>query len=290
MARLKKIKNIIMDYFELNIEITPYSETIAEILIAELSEIGFESFVDTSTGFQAYVAEKTFDEESLSAVLAKIIFEKYQIRLNKKLIPAQNWNAVWEHNFEPIFIQDKIAVVAPFHHISQQFEYQITIEPKMSFGTGHHETTSLMMEQMLLVDFTESTVLDMGCGTGILGILAAKMGAKDITAIDFDEWAYNNAIENFERNNCNSILTLLGDATIIPQKKYSIILANINRNVLLSDISNYAQVLDKNGLLLLSGFYSEDIPLIEQEANKSGLDLQIKNFKNNWSVCVFKKH
>ena len=278
-----------MDYFEVEITITPNLSEIAEIIIAELSEAGFESFVETETGVQAYIPARLYDGLDLNKILLSNRFDNSIITFSEKLIPAQNWNAVWESNFEPIYILNKILVRAPFHSITEKFQYEIVIEPKMSFGTGHHETTSLVMEQMLDLDFKQTTVLDMGCGTGILAILASKLGAKNIVAIDFDDWAYQNSEENFQRNDVEHILALCGDASIIPQQENDIILANINRNVLLADIGAYSKVLKQYGLLVLSGFYLEDVALIEQEANKHRLFIQNVNSKNNWAVCVLRK-
>jgi ribosomal protein L11 methyltransferase len=278
-----------MDYFEVEINIAPYSVEISEILVAELGELGFESFVDTETGIQAYIPARLFEKTMLSKVFAPLRFENTVFSFSEKLIPAQNWNALWESNFEPIYISNKILVRAPFHNITEKYDYEIVIEPKMSFGTGHHETTSLVMEQMLNIDFQQNTVLDMGCGTGILAILASMLGASDIVAIDFDDWAYQNTIENFQRNNCEHILALCGDALAIPSKKFDTILANINRNVLLNDISKYTSVLKSNGILVLSGFYIDDVHLIEKEANRNNLTLQKVNSKNNWAVCIFIK-
>ena len=278
-----------MNYIEVEIIINPHSTEISEIIVAELSEVGFESFVDIENGLQAYIQDKLFDNEILKAILDAEKYTNYQLKYTTKTIPAQNWNAVWESNFDPMFISDQIVVKAPFHNIHGNFKYEILIEPKMSFGTGHHETTSLVMEHMLKMDFIGKTVLDMGCGTGILAILASKMGASDITAIDFDEWAYNNSLENFERNQCQQIKAIMGMAEAIPLKQNDIILANINKNVLLNDIKEYSKVLKSNGLLILSGFYQDDVNDIELEANKNLLFLQDKKMKNNWTACIFKK-
>jgi len=278
-----------MNYFEVEITINPYSSEISEIIVAELSEVGFESFVDIENGLQAYIQEKLFDNEILKVILEAEKYATYKIGFSIKNIPAQNWNALWESNFDPMFISDQIVVKAPFHNIHGSFKYEILIEPKMSFGTGHHETTSLVMELMLGMNFADKTVLDMGCGTGILAILASKMGASNITAIDFDEWAYNNSLENFERNQCKHIKAIMGTAEVIPYMQNEIILANINKNVLLNDIKEYSKVLKSNGLLILSGFYLDDVIDIEAEAKNNLLLFQNKKSKNNWAACIFKK-
>jgi ribosomal protein L11 methyltransferase len=278
-----------MDYFEYEILIHPFSEEKAEILVAKLSEIDFESFEITESGLKAYIPKNLFSERNIGETIENIQFQGTSISYNSKIIKAQNWNTIWESNFEPIYIEDKIMVRAPFHKPEGRFKHEIIIEPKMSFGTGHHETTSLMMEQMLNLDFNNKTVLDIGCGTGILAILAAKLGAKDITAIDFDEWAYENSIENFERNKCSFIKPILGDATKIPDNKFDVILANINRNVLLTDIKIYSEFLKPNGHLILSGFYNIDVSKIKQDTEKQNLIYCSEKYKNNWAVCSFIK-
>jgi ribosomal protein L11 methyltransferase len=278
-----------MDYFEFEIYILPFSVEKAEIVIAQLSVCGFESFEETGFGVKAYIPRNLYQEKSIFELLDNIKFEGTGISYNYKIIKAQNWNALWESNFEPIYIDDKILVRAPFHNSEANFKHEIIIEPKMSFGTGHHETTSLMMEQMLQLNFNIKIILDMGCGTGILAILAAQLGATDITAIDFDKWAYENSIENFERNNCPFVRAILGDATNIPDKKFDIVLANINRNVLLNDIKIYSSFLKPGGQLLLSGFYNIDVPVIIQEAGNYDLIFTSEKFKNNWAVCNFFK-
>ncbi len=278
-----------MNYIEFEISILPYYSEISEILIAELAEVGFESFSETTNSLLAYIPENLIEIENIKSILTKDRFDRILLSFTSKTIPAQNWNALWESNFEPIFIEDKILVRAPFHTIEKQFDHEIVIEPKMSFGTGHHETTALMMGQMLEINFKEKAVLDMGCGTGILAILSSQLGAKNVTAIDFDEWAYENSIENFKRNNCNNIKAIIGDASAIPDKIYQIILANINRNVLLTDISAYSKFMNAENILILSGFYSEDMEMIVKEAALYKLLINSHKIRNNWTVCVFKK-
>lgn len=278
-----------MNYIEIDIIITPYTTEISEILMAELAEVGFESFTENENGLKAYVPEKSYSKEETAKLLTNTRFFGISISYSEQLIEAQNWNALWESNFEPITVKDKILVKAPFHKIEGNYTHTITIEPKMSFGTGHHETTSLMMELMLDLPFSGKNVLDMGCGTGILAILAHQLNATNITAIDFDEWAYENSIENFERNNCPQIKALLGDSTVIPNRNFDIILANINRNVLLADIPNYASHLISGGLLLLSGFYISDIEAIESVTKGNAFERLYFKDKNNWVSCLYKK-
>ena len=278
-----------MNYIEIDIVINPFSSEISEILMAELANVGFESFSENENGIQAYIQEKLYNKELISEIVVNDRFPGNTLSYNEILIEAQNWNALWESNFEPITISDKILVKAPFHNIEGNYKHTIIIEPKMSFGTGHHETTSLMMELMLSIPFENTHVLDMGCGTGILSILAQQLNAKTITAIDFDEWAFENTLENIERNNCSTIKAILGDASSIPNQQFEIILANINRNVLLTDIPKYNSHLKSGGLLLLSGFYTTDMDAIETVASTNYLQRQNFKEKNNWVSCLYKK-
>lgn len=276
-----------MNYIELSIRIEPYSEEISGILIAVLSEINYESFTENENILCAYVQEKLFSSTDIEKILKYDRFEGTTLNYSVKNIPDQNWNAVWESNFEPVVIGNQLLVRAPFHKIEGNFKYKIEIEPKMSFGTGHHATTYLMSEQMLDMELSGRKVLDMGCGTGILAILAHLRGAKDITAIDIDEWAYNNSIENFEKNNCNNIKVFQGDASVIPNETYDVILANINLNVLLRDISIYTPKINRSGFLLVSGFYHKELPAIEDVCILSGLHLIDTRTKDNWCCSRF---
>lgn len=275
-----------MNYLELNCEVFPPRYT--EIVIATLSEYGFESFAETDRGFLAYIPETSFNTETFEAL---DIFSNKEIRINYSLnkIPEQNWNAVWESNFEPVQIGNECYIRAPFHPEIPGIRYEIIIEPKMSFGTGHHETTHMMVQLLLEQDVHEKEVLDMGCGTAVLAILAKKMGASKILAIDNDEWAYNNSIENIEKNHAAEIEVLLGDATAIGQRNFNLILANINRNVLLRDIPAYASVLKKGGTLLLSGFYEADVSMINQKAAQCGLQHVRYITMNSWCASVYTK-
>lgn len=277
-----------MNYIEYNIKINPNTSNNSEIVIARLADAGFESFVENETGILAYIGEKHLNQSFIEELLRQD-WNSFSISYSYQLIKDQNWNAVWESNFEPIFIKDEIAVRAPFHDVNKNYHYQIVIEPKMSFGTGHHETTSLMMETMLQMDFSNKSVLDMGSGTGILGILAEMLGAKDVTAIDIEDWAFENCKENIARNNCRKIEVLHGDKHSIPQKKFNLILANINRNVLLEDIQSYSDAISNKGLLLLSGFYSEDIELIKNKALEYNFIFTSNKLKKNWAACLFEK-
>ncbi len=256
-------------------------ETVREILIAELGELGFESFTETDKGVTAYIQKKDWNNNLLNDVQI-LNSDDVKISFTIEEIEQVNWNEEWENNFEPITVNDLVGVRAPFHE-KKDLPYDIVIEPKMSFGTGHHETTHLMIQHLIGLDLKDKTVLDMGCGTGILAIFAEMRGAKQLDAIDIDTWCYENSLENVERNQCVNIKVYEGDASILGNKKYDVIIANINRNILLQDISVYAKNLEKNGILLLSGFYTEDIPVIDKEASENGLKLQKTLERNNWA-------
>lgn len=258
-----------------------------EILIAELGYAGFESFVETEEGVTAYIQKKEWEENILDDIQI-LNSSEFEISYTFEDIAQTNWNEEWEKNFSPIVVDDVCAVRAPFHKTFNT-KYEIIIEPKMSFGTGHHETTYMMIQHILKNDFKEKVVLDMGCGTGVLAILTEIKGAKNIDAIDIDDWCYVNSLENVQRNNCKNITVYKGDASLLKEKSYDIVIANINRNILLNDIKTYATCLSNNGLLFLSGFYKEDIPIIENECNKYNLLLVDNLEKNHWVAIKFKK-
>ena len=260
---------------------------VAEILMAHLAEIGFEMFEENEDGLKAYVPAKEFTNEMEENLIPEYL--KADIRFAKNFIKHENWNAVWESNFEPELIANRIYVRADFHLAQTQYEHELIIQPKMAFGTGHHPTTALVMEQMLNLDFKNKTVLDMGCGTGILAVLAEQLGAKSILAIDNDEHAVENAKENAVKNNCDKIIALLGDASTPNDKKFDVVIANINRNIILNDIALYVQYLNDGGDLLLSGFYEKDLPMIKDAAEQNKLSLQKQLVKNEWCCAYFKK-
>jgi len=279
-----------MDYIELECKITPYDPVIAEILIAELSELDFESFVENETGLQAYITEDLFVLDTISS-LAILSNPDFKIKFQHKIIEQENWNETWEKNyFEPIIIEDKCVIRSSFHEEFNSIKYRITIDPKMAFGTGHHETTSLMIKEILHLNVEGKTILDMGCGTGILAILSALRGATDITAIDIDEWSYNNTLENIELNVTKEIIVKHGDISILDDKLYDIIYANINKNVLLNDIPQYTKNLHKGACLMLSGFYSSDFDDIDNIAKQAGLELIKRDQKNNWTMLKYIKN
>lgn len=265
-----------------------------EILIAELGYAGFESFTEITEGVIAYVQKQEAfpDGNVVFDALLKDIYiltsKEFTITYSAQEIEQINWNEEWEKNFEAIEVDGKCAVRAPFHE-KTQMAYDIVIEPKMSFGTGHHETTHMMIKHLLKLDIEGKKSLDMGCGTGVLAILAEMRGAGPIDAIDIDNWCYLNTLENVARNHCKQITTYQGEATLLRDKNYELIIANINRNILLQDIMVYASCLCEDGVLLLSGFYTEDIPLISEKCNEHGLYFVSNYERNNWVACKFEK-
>lgn len=258
-----------------------------EILIAELGYAGFESFVETDEGVTAYIQKDEWHDAILEDIQI-LNSEEFDISYTFEEIEQTNWNEEWEKNFNPIIVDNKCSVRAPFHE-KPDTQYDIIIEPKMSFGTGHHETTHMMIQHILNNDFIDKSVLDMGCGTGVLAILAEMKGAQPIDAIDYDNWCYLNSLENVERNNSKHITVLEGDASILPGRHYDVVIANINRNILLNDMKIYSETLNANGTLFLSGFYKDDIPIIEEECNIYGLKLVETLERNNWVALKFEK-
>ena len=252
----------------------------SEILVAELGELPFESFIDSDSGIVAYI-QKQFWTENILDDLHILSSAEFQVSYTIEEIDQVNWNEEWEKNFEAIEVDGICHVRAPFHPKTDA-KFDIVIEPKMSFGTGHHETTHMMIQHLLETDVTGKKTLDMGCGTAILAILAEMKGAQPIDAIDIDNWCYLNSIENAERNNCTQITVYEGDADLLKGKKYDLIIANINRNILLNDMQTYVDCLNKEGVLLLSGFYSDDIPFIDASCTEKGLTYVKKFERNNW--------
>jgi ribosomal protein L11 methyltransferase len=279
-----------MNYIEVKFVCQPYEEATKDVLAALTAEIGFESFVDSESGTTGYIPSKSFDQVALERIIEEFPLDakiSYQIQE----IEGQDWNEEWEKNyFQPLVIDDRCIVQSSFHNAPKTFEYNITIDPKMAFGTGHHQTTELIIRSILEEDFSNKALLDMGCGTAILAILASMRGADPIVAIDIDEWAYDNAMENLNLNNIENIKVLIGGAELLGKQAFDVILANINRNILLNDISQYATVLHKNGNLFMSGFYAEDIPAIRTECQKHGLTYISHKEKDNWVAVKFKKN
>jgi ribosomal protein L11 methyltransferase len=260
-------------------------QTAIDILVAELGSVGFESFTENEDGVVAFIQEADWNESLLNDVQ---ILESDEVSFSYEVeeIEQVNWNKEWENNFDPIVVENEVSIRAPFHS-NPNLKYDIVIEPKMSFGTGHHETTYLMIKHLMALDLRGKKVLDMGCGTGILAIFAELKGAEQIDAIDIDAWCYENSVENIERNHCQNIKVYQGDASMLKPRAYDVIIANINRNILLNDIGIYAESLNANGELYLSGFYTEDIAQINEAAEKNGLVLSKKFERNNWVGLKF---
>jgi len=259
----------------------------SEILIAELAELGFDSFEETAEGVDAYLLNDKWNKKILSGlnILSNLAFD---IKYSSKIIHQKNWNKIWESNFKPILINKYCGVRANFHP-PLNLKYELVITPKMSFGTGHHETTSMVMNYILNMNFNGLKVLDVGCGTGILSILSEKTGASSIDAIDVDKWCYENTIENSILNKCNFVRAFCGNITFFEQSKYDIILANINKNIIMNDISIYSKLLNPRGQLILSGFYVSDIIEIDNKAKSLKLEIVSEKVKNSWASIHYMK-
>ncbi len=278
-----------MKYLEITFHYNSSEEYIGDVLASELAEIGFESFVHSNSSTVAFVQQKLFKEVDLQNVLDDFPFE-VNITYDIKEVEEQNWNEEWERNFfKPIVIDNDCVIHSTFHTDIPKAKYDIIIDPKMSFGTGHHETTGLMISEILKIDFAGKSVLDMGCGTAVLAILAAMRGATDILAIDIDDWCTENSLENIALNKVSGITVKTGDASLLEDMKFEIILANINRNILVADMETYAKCLPVGGKLFMSGFYKEDIPIIQAEALKNNIVLKRYNEKNNWAAVETEK-
>ncbi|MAS69666.1 MAG: 50S ribosomal protein L11 methyltransferase [Zunongwangia sp.] len=272
------------NYLEFQFKIHPPVPA-SEILIAELGSLGFESFVENEDGVTAYILKEEFNENMLTEVRI-LDSDEFKISYSSSEIQQVNWNEEWEKNFQPIVVDDICSVRAPFHP-KPETEFDIVIEPKMSFGTGHHATTHMMIQFILKNEWKGKSVLDMGCGTGVLAILSSQKGANPVEAIDIDNWCYLNTLENIERNNVPEISVKEGGAELLGEKKYDVIIANINRNILLNDMQKYVSVLQPDGDLYLSGFYKEDIPIIQEACEKLGLKFQENLEKDKWVAVKF---
>lgn len=278
-----------MRYLALHFKIDSQEDFAVDILADNLGDIGFESFVTTAEGLDAYIPQKNFDGLKLKELISDFPFTA-SISYEQELLEDKNWNEEWEkHFFKPIIIENQCVIHSSFHNDIPAMEYDIIIDPKMAFGTGHHETTSLMIAEILKTDMTDKEVLDMGCGTSVLAILASMKGASDIMAIDIDDWCVENSVENIALNHVKNIQVFQGDASKLAGKHFDIILANINRNILLNDMDKYSDCLSEGGNLYMSGFYTEDIPLIESRANELGLKMNYFHEKNNWAVVKMTK-
>lgn len=283
-----------MDYYEYTIELKPRMPA-ADLLLTELAETGFESFEDTPAGFKAWIPAELHSEAALEP-LKNWNTEIAQLLYTQRIIPGQNWNSVWESNFQPVVVAGKCSIRAPFHDPVPGMEYELVIAPQMSFGTGHHETTALMVEKLLTMELAGVSVMDMGCGTGVLGILAAMRGASPVYGIDTEENAVENARENVSRNlpphadGTPAMAVEKGDERLLPGSCFQLILANINKNVLSQSLPVYAEALEAQGNLLLSGFFVTDENDLKQAAEACGLVFAGNASKNNWSLLHFTKN
>lgn len=277
-----------MEYIELT---CTYNATIAdlgEILVAELSEIGFESFTEEANELKAYIQKSFFNEKQLSELYVTRD-PANGVNLSLREIAQQNWNHEWESNFSPVEVGSTCIVRAPFHEAGTGYKYDIVIEPKMSFGTGHHETTQLMLEAIAELDCEGKRVVDCGCGTGVLAILAAMRGASFVKGFDVEPWACENTEENFKRNGVTRYAVECKGVESIENEQYDIVIANINRNILLGSMKQFSESLPTGGILLLSGFYTQDIDIIKTSAQTHGLSYDSFRGKNNWVACTFEK-
>jgi len=277
-----------MNYIELKIKIKPNSEVNRDLISGLLADIGFESFVESESGLDAYIAEKSFSEEATNDVLKNFPLSGVSFQYIIEQIKSRNWNEEWEKNFfQPIVIQDQVIIHSSFHKNIPSFPYDIVIDPKMAFGTGHHSTTSMMVFYLLEQNLEGKSLLDMGCGTAVLAILANKKGAKPVVAIDNDIWAYENALENIRINQATEIEVRLGDASLLGEERYDCIYANINRNILLKDIPLYVNCMNPGASLIMSGFYKEDLSAVSDECHKHNLELIDYKENNQWIAAQF---
>jgi len=283
-----------MNYVKITFRIESETGFIADVLSAYLGEVGFDSFEETSRGINAYCREDVYSDDALSGIIRETE-NSYDCRIyvRKEVIEEQNWNATWEQNsFEPITIAEKIAIYPTSHRdefIGKSFQYRIELNPVQAFGSGYHETTQMMLQYILEEEIEGKALLDMGCGTAVLAILARMRGASPVKAIDIDHWSTENARQNAELNNAADIETVLGDASAIKNLRtdFDYILANINRNILTADMSEYVAALARNGVLVMSGFYSEDLPIIDNAAKALNLSRIDMKTTHNWVAAKY---
>jgi ribosomal protein L11 methyltransferase len=276
-----------MEYTEVDIRLKSVNP-FADIIVAKLNEIDFESYAEDANGVKAYVQTLLLNENAVKEIISEVA-ELCELTFSISKVKQENWNKQWESNFDPVVINDKCVIRAHFHQPIPDVDFEIIITPKMSFGTGHHETTSLVMNEMFSLEFNNKSVLDMGCGTGVLAILASKLGANSLVGIDFDQWAVENAEENSVLNSIDNIDYIHGDADAIGDATFDIIVANINRNIILQDIEKYVGAMNVKSEIIFSGFLKEDIPLILEKSEQLGLDLVVSKNKNKWQMLHLKK-
>jgi len=276
-----------MIYTQISFKLNPDNQENREILVAMFSELAFESFDESEDCVMGYIPGESAELEEIKAITTLLPFSVF---IENELIPDKNWNEVWEKNyFKPLLIGNRCLVRAPFHTEFEPAEFELVIEPKMAFGTGNHETTTLVAEQILDMELTGKTVLDMGCGTGILGMLASLKGAKSVTAIDIDTWSFESTVENSRLNNICNLEAKLGDASLLGGESYDVIFANIHKNIIINDLPTYERVLRSGGKLYLSGFYKHDMADVKAKADSLGLTETGFQEKNNWVVYSFAK-
>jgi ribosomal protein L11 methyltransferase len=278
-----------MNYYELQINIGAFEEW-NDIFVAYLAELDYESFVEEAPILKAYIQEALYDGKQLQALMTELQRKGAQLSsFDLSLLPQQNWNATWEAQFEPVFIGENLRIVAPFHDLPPSEGIEIKILPKMSFGTGHHQTTHLICQNMLSLDWRDKKVLDMGAGTGVLAILAERLGAAHISAVEIEAWSAENILENVALNGSTKIQAIHGGAPEIPAMTYDVILANINKNVLLEQLPVYSQFILNSGLLMLSGFFVTDAPDLIAAAAQVGFEWVRTDARENWAVVLLKK-
>jgi ribosomal protein L11 methyltransferase len=280
-----------MKYFEFTFHTSPCTETVNDVLAAVLGEAGFESFVESEGGLTAYIQQALCDENTIKNAITEFPLPDTEITYTYVEAEDKDWNEEWEKNFfQPIVIGDRCVIHSTFHNDVPQAEYDIVINPQMAFGTGHHETTSLIIGELLDSDLQGKSLLDMGCGTSILAILARMRGASPCTAIDIDEWCVRNSLENIALNGVDNIAVSQGDASSLKSKgPFDMVIANINRNILLADMKHYIARMNPGAELLMSGFYIDDIPVIREEAERNGLHFVHHREKNRWAAVKFRK-
>lgn len=272
------------DYIEVRFDVEPCDATSTDVLAAMLCDVEFESFVPDESGLTAYVKRELYNEAAIADIVTSFPLQD-QIKWRAEVIEGQDWNSEWEKNyFQPIVVGDKCVIHSSFHTDIPKVEYDIVIDPKMAFGTGHHATTSLIIRQLLEMSLDGLSVMDMGTGTGILAILSAMRGAGKVSAIEIDEFAYVNAVDNVKINGEPQINVMLGDASLLANEEpVDVFIANINRNIITADIAEYAKTLKSGGIMLLSGFYEEDVEVIMSQARLHSLDYQSHIVQDRWT-------
>lgn len=285
-----------MRYIQLSVSLSPCNEDLTDILSFQLGNIGYDSFIANEHGVDAFIPQKDFSEEKLKEMLLLLpidmndLFNDVNVEYKFNLLEEKNWNTEWEkHYFQPLVVSEQCLVRSTFHQIDQQYDYEITIDPKMAFGTGHHQTTYLMLQEILKLELKNKSFLDIGCGTAVLAILASKKDATPIVAIDFDEWAYYNAKENVLLNDITNVDVRLGEIDLVSNEKFDFIFANINRNILLQDVKYYANAMNQGATLIMSGFYVEDVPILQLECQHNNLSFQKLEQKDNWCAILCTK-